>query len=309
MANHQSTHLRLIGMAALWGASWSWGRVVAQAMPPLAAASVRFLIASLALLLWLSHSGRLKSIAALDRRQWQGLFWAAAAGVFGYSTFFMLSLQLVPAGKGAVVITLNPAATLLLAALIFREQLNGTIILGMLMAAGGALYAISGGAPLQFLSGQTGVGELLLMGCVACWVVYTLIGRAVLGGIDALTATTVTAMLGALMLLALSLVVEGAPGWQAMLTASWQSWACLAVLSVGATAVAYAWFFEGVKTLGAGAAAGYITLVPVFGILFSSLWLNEALTASLLIGGGVAIAGMTVMQVGRRPAAPRAGKA
>ena len=26
-------HLQLIGMVILWGASWPWGRVVAQAMP------------------------------------------------------------------------------------------------------------------------------------------------------------------------------------------------------------------------------------------------------------------------------------
>ncbi|EKU30953.1 amino acid metabolite efflux pump [Alcaligenes sp. HPC1271] len=60
-----SVHLSLIGMAALWGASWPWGRVVAQAMPPLAAASLRFLIASVALLLWMSWSGRLKAYAHL----------------------------------------------------------------------------------------------------------------------------------------------------------------------------------------------------------------------------------------------------
>lgn len=44
-----STHMGLIAMAALWGASWPWGRIVAQAMPPLAAASLRFWLASLLL--------------------------------------------------------------------------------------------------------------------------------------------------------------------------------------------------------------------------------------------------------------------
>ncbi|SOE52075.1 DMT family transporter [Orrella dioscoreae] len=300
------THLRLLGMAILWGASWSWGRYVAQTMPPIGAASVRFLIASAALLLWLTHSGRLDTLTRLNRRQWTGLFWASAAGVCGYSVFFMLGLQLVPASKGAVVITINPAVTLLLAALIFGEKLNGKIVLGMLMAVGGALFAISNGSLLQLLTGQTGIGELLLLGCVACWVAYTLIGRAVLGGVDALTATTVTALMGALMLLAVSLVTEGGTGWSAMLNAGGDSWFYLLLLGVGSTAIAYAWFFEGVKTLGAGAAAGYITLVPVFGILVSSAWLDEPLTASLLIGGGIAIAGMTVMQLGRQ--APKASR-
>ena len=43
-------HLRLIGMALLWGASWPAGKVIAQNMPPLAAASLRFLLAAMVLL-------------------------------------------------------------------------------------------------------------------------------------------------------------------------------------------------------------------------------------------------------------------
>ena len=35
-------HLQLIGMVILWGASWPWGRVVAQAMPTFVASSLRF---------------------------------------------------------------------------------------------------------------------------------------------------------------------------------------------------------------------------------------------------------------------------
>ena len=37
-------HLQLIGMVILWGASWPWGRVVAQAMPTFVASSVRFFL-------------------------------------------------------------------------------------------------------------------------------------------------------------------------------------------------------------------------------------------------------------------------
>ena len=32
-------HLQLIGMVILWGASWPWGRVLAQAMPTFVASS------------------------------------------------------------------------------------------------------------------------------------------------------------------------------------------------------------------------------------------------------------------------------
>ncbi len=299
-----ATHLRLVGMAGLWGASWSWGKVVTQTMAPLAAASLRFLFASVVLVLWMHRASALRGLRSLTRNQWLGLAAAALAGVFGYASFFMLSLQLVPAGKAAIVVTLNPGATLLLAAILFREHLNGAILVGMVLSAIGAYIAIGGGS--QAASGLgAGLGELLLLGCVACWVAYTLIGRLVLRGVDALTTTTVTTVIGALMLLLTSLIVEGVPAWQKLGQAPASAWGSLLALAFGATAIAYAWYFEGVKALGAGAASGYITLVPVFGVLFSSLWLGEATPANLFIGAALAISGMAIMHGGRRRAEAR----
>ena len=300
-----NTHLKLLGVAILWGASWPWGRMVAQALPPMTAAAMRFALATLGLLIWLGYSEKgWHTVRALTPRQWLGLAIAAACGVFGYALFFMLGLQHVPAGRGAVVITMNPALTLLLAAWLFKERLNAAIILGMLLAIGGALTAITQGQVLQFFAGGVKSGEVLLLGCVICWAAYTLIGRALLQGIDALTATTITAAIGAIMLAAGSLLFEGARAWQHIAQTPASAWWALIALALATTTVAYAWYFDGVKVLGAGNAATYITLVPVFGVMISALWLHEPLPASLVLGGLVAVAGMALMQWGQMQARP-----
>lgn len=302
---HPLTHLGLVGMAALWGASWPWGRVVAQSMPPLAAAALRFLLAGTVLLLWLHHRHGLRSLGALRARQWAGLCVAAGVGVFGYSAFFMLGLRSVPAGKAAMVVALNPAATLLLAAWLFREPLNWRMGAGMAMAVGGALLAIRSTAPAAVLAGGFGAGEWLVLGCAACWVAYTLLGRVILAGLDALAAAATTALLGAAMLTLASLALEGRGAWGAIAQAPATAWASLAALALGSTALAYAWYFQGIQRLGAGAAGAYLALVPVFGMLFSGLWLGEQLGPALLLGGLVAVAGMALMQAARAQAAGR----
>jgi drug/metabolite transporter (DMT)-like permease len=43
----------------------------------------------------------------------------------------------------------------------------------MLLAAAGAVVVISHGRPQDILHGSVGLGELLILGCVACWVAYT----------------------------------------------------------------------------------------------------------------------------------------
>ena len=295
-----SVHLSMIGMSALWGASWPWGRVVAQAMPPLAAASLRFLIASVALLLWMSWSGRLKTLHTLGSRQWLGLLNASVFGVFGYSIFFLLSLKLVPAGKAAMVVALNPVLILILASLLFREPLNKKMGLGVMMAVSGALYALSTGSISSLIPGQNGIGEWLLLGCALCWVSYTLIGRTVLTSVDSLTATSMTTLIGALLLSISSLSIEGISAWSSLIDVPVQAWYSIVALALGSTALAFAWYMHGVKILGATSAGAYLALVPLFGVLFSSLWLKEALSSSLVGGGLLAISGMVLMSWGRQ---------
>ena len=283
-------HLRLLGMALLWGASWPAGRILALNMPPLAASSLRFLLAATMLLPWLYFSGGMSSLK-WPARIWLGMLAAGAAGVFGYASFFLTGLQHLPAGKAALVITLNPVVTLALAVWLFKERINRLIALGMLLAACGAVVVISHGKPLEVLNGAVGLGELLILGCVACWVCYTLIGRAMLAGVDALAATAVTSVFGALMLLAASLAVEGPQGLVSAFHASPKAWAAMVFMAYGSTAVAYAWYFSGVKTLGAGAASGYITLVPVIGVILSALLLGESIEGSMVLGGAMAVLG------------------
>ena len=102
------------------------------------------------------------------------------------------------------------------------------------------------------------------------------------------------------MLLATSLAVEGPQGFVSALQAKPEAWGALLFLAWGATALAYAWYFSGVKALGAGAASGYITLVPVIGVILSALLLGESVDNSMLIGGAMAVMGTAVMNWGRR---------
>ena len=210
-----------------------------------------------------------------------------------------LGLRHIGAGRAAVIFSINPALTMLGAAWLFRERLNRRILCGMMLAVGGSLVVAARGNPLLLLS-ALGTGEYLIFGCVFCWVSYSLIGRRVLTGIDALTATTATAVIGGAMLLAVSLAAEGTAAWTRLAHVAPSVWAILLALAFGATLLAYLWYFEGIAALGAGNAAAYMTLIPVFAVLIAALWLHEPLTLSLVAGGALTVCGMVLMQRERR---------
>lgn len=293
-------HLQLIAMALLWGATWSWGRVVVQTLSPLTAAALRLLLATVPLTLWLLYREGRASFMQLNARQWLGLSAAAACGVCGYAVFFMLALQYVPAGKAATVVALNPVPPLLLAAWLFKEKLNGGILCGMVLAVLGALTAIARGNPFAIFSGGVSVGEYLLLATVLCWTGYALISRVLLRGISPLTTTTVTILIGALMLLVLALAFDGGVFWQQTLHAPVRTWGILAAMALGGTMLCYLWYFDGIHHLGVGTATSYMTLVPVFGITIATFWLREPLHTSLLVGGTMVVAGMWLMNYAGR---------
>ena len=145
--NHLRIHLQLIGMAVLWGASWPWGRVVAQTMPTFTASASRFFIAVIPLLIWLYVATRFRYVKQLRRSQWIGLFFTAVLGIFAYSTFFIWGLKYVPAGQAAIIVTSNPVFTMIFAIFLFKEKWNVWVLLGMVIAISGPLIAISKGHP------------------------------------------------------------------------------------------------------------------------------------------------------------------
>jgi drug/metabolite transporter (DMT)-like permease len=298
-----AVHAKLVGMAAMWGGSWPAGKLLAQNAPPFAGASWRFILALGLLLAWWTLRQRASGAALwprLSARQWAGLALAGAVGVYGYAAFFMLGLQHVPAGRAALVVTVNPVFTTLIAAWLFRERFTPLIAAGMVLATLGASIVLTHGEPWRLLLGDIGVGEWLLLGCVAAWVAYTLLGRRLLVGIDALATTLITAAAGLVLLVASSLAFEGPAALAAPRTFNAEIWIALVFLAAGATVLAYAWYFEGVAALGAGGASAYISLVPVFGVASASLWLGEPIGPSLLIGGALAVGGMVVMNRARR---------
>ena len=58
------------------------------------------------------------------------------------------------------------------------------------------------------------------------------------------------------------------------------------------TAVAFVWYYEGIRQLGAARTVVFNNLVPIFGVLLGWLVLGEPVSASLIIGGGMALAGV-----------------
>lgn len=279
------TYLKLLATMAFWGGTFVAGRLLAGVVPPFHAAFLRFAIASLLLLgLLYRAEGRLP---ALDRRQLGSVILLGLTGVLGYNVAFFTGLQTVSAGRAGLIIALNPVAIALLSALFGGEPLRLVRILGVVISVAGALLVISNGN-LALLTGGVGVGELMLLGCVLCWALYSVIGRRAMYGLSPLTAVTYSALAGALLLAPLAMMQGGVSRFFTYGPAAWASLAYLAILG---TVVGFLWYYQAIKEIGAVRSGVFINFVPLFAMLFGLLLLGEPLTPTLMHGGALVIAG------------------
>lgn len=113
-------------------------------------------------------------------RRLPGLAALGLTGVFGYNYFFFKGLQIIEAGRAAAVIALYPIVITLLSAIFFRERLRSVQVLGILLSVSGALVVISRGEISGMISHGVGLGEILILGCVFSWSIYSLIGKLVM---------------------------------------------------------------------------------------------------------------------------------
>jgi drug/metabolite transporter (DMT)-like permease len=282
------TYFKLIAAMFMWGGTWIAGRIIAQEVAaPLAIASLRFVLAGLVVLVYAKSCGYRLPLPA-GAQEWGVMASLAFTGVFLYGLCFFYGLQHLAAGRGALVVALNPVMVALLAWLFGQEKMTASKGLGIAIAMAGCLTVIGNGDPLALLQGSVGLGEWLILGCALSWASYTFIGRRVSQTLPALAVTLYASLLGALFI-GLAALFQGdiAPGeW------SLKVWACMGFLAIFGTAMAYTWFTSAVHQIGVARASVFINLVPVFAVLQAAVLLDERLGLSVLAGGLLVIAGV-----------------
>ena len=280
------TYLKLFAVAFFWGGTFVAGRYLAGSAHPVSAAFFRFAIASVCLCLAVCLAeGRLPGLGI---RQALAVAALGLTGVFAYNLFFFNGLAEIGAARAALIIALNPVSITLCSALIYREALPLSRLVGIPLSVFGALVVITRGAPQQILDGGIGRGELLIFGCVLSWTLYSVIGKTAMRGLSPLAAVCWSSIAGTLLL--------SGPAWLYGSLAeaarfSWDVWFSIGYLGLFGTVVGFLWYFQGIQSIGPSRAAVFINFVPVNGVLLATLLLDEPLDISLLGGGLLVVCG------------------
>jgi drug/metabolite transporter (DMT)-like permease len=279
LIRYAGVYFKLMGTGFFWGGTFIAGRIVAQQMGPYSASFMRFSLASLMLvsIVW-KMEGRLPKPRATDLIP---LILMGITGVFAYNVFLFKSLQIIDAGRAALIVAINPAFIALFGSVLFKDRITLYRGAGIAFSVTGAMVVISRGDLAGILSGGVGPGELWSLGCVASWVVYSLIGKIAVVHMTPIVSVCYSSIAGTAAL-ALPAVREGLPASIGGFGAN--EWGGLIYLSLFGTVLALTWYINGIKRIGPTKASIFINFVPVNAVFLSFVLLREPLTYSLIAG-------------------------
>jgi drug/metabolite transporter (DMT)-like permease len=284
-----TTYLKLTLTAVFWGGTFIAARVVARGIGPFSATFLRFAIAAAVLLVLLARSER--GFPRLRLRQVPAVTLLGLTGIFAYNVCFFMGLKRIEAGRAALIVAMCPVLLALFAALFLRERLTLVRSVGIALSVTGAIVVISRGQPGALFRGGVGLGELCILGCVVCWTAYTLVGQRLMSDLSPLASVTYSVLAGVVLLVPFA-CLEGLV--TRLGTHRLEEWLGLAYLGIFGTVVGFVWYYEGVQRVGSVRAGLFINLVPVCAVLIAAWLLGEPLTLSLLVGGILVVAGVTL---------------
>lgn len=312
MRNVEQTHatvsdrpvyLTLAAVTMIWGGTFVAGRFLAGSLSPLIAASLRFLLASAALLgfLWLARI----PLARPTPRQWLQLTLLGFFGIFFYNLCFFYGLHYINASRASLIVALNPAVIGLASWLLFKERLGRLKVVGIALCIAGASLVIVSRNPLLLASTPDAwIGDLLILGCVVGWGVYSLFSRGLNQSLGPLQTVTFSVLIGTVMLWALA-TLRGEVSGAALINLGTPQWLSLIYLGVLGSAMAYIGYYDGIRKIGATRSGVFIALNPLTAVLLGALLLGEQLTLTLCLGGGLVLAGIYLCNKPLAPAPKR----
>lgn len=225
----------------------------------------------------------------VPREAWPKVAVMGLLSVPAYNVFFFHGLKTVPTGTAALVISLNPVFTAVLARVFLGEPFPPRKVAGLALALSGLFVVVRYGTdkPVDwpYLS-----SALLLALAPLSWSIYTVIGRTLPAGSDPFDTTYALVFVGSLPLLFLARAETAGK-----LLASPGALASALFLAVPCTLVAFATFLWALKRLPAGETAAYVFLNPPLANLWAWLFLGTVLRPPFLLGAAVLLAGVAAI--------------
>ncbi|MBC3933888.1 DMT family transporter [Undibacterium rugosum] len=281
--------IRLLTLAAIWGASFLFMRVIAPVLGALWTAELRVMIAGLALSGWMLLTGKPQNW----RQNWKSFLVLGAINSALPFAMYAYAAQHMPAGYSAIMNATTPLWGAVMGALFLSEAFTVRKLAGLLVGVLGVALLVKLG-PVVW-STELMLALLACSGATVCYALAGVYTKKLSVNVNPLLMATASQLGAAFVLLPfLPLVpVQGEITTTVM--------ALAVALALLCSAIAYLLYFRLIHDIGPTKALTVTFLIPLFALLWGAIFLSEHLTWSMAAGcAGVVLATWLVVSGPRK---------
>ncbi|TFB72089.1 DMT family transporter [Cryobacterium glaciale] len=302
--------IALVIATLLWACNYIVGGIAVQTLSPVELTWLRWLLACVPLLILAQVVERPNWASVL--RHWPRLLLLAALGVGGYNLLLYTALQFTTPQSASLINAANPAVMVVLAAVLLRERIGWRGIVGLALGLVGVLLIITDGALAFVLTRTPNAGDVLMVGAIVVWSLYTIVGRGL--PVPPITATAVQGTFVAVLLAPVALASgvrwpAGCAGQRGALASGvrWPAdaaigWAVI-FIAIFPSIGSYVLWNAALKSIPPGRAGLFLNLITVFTVIIAVV-LGAQLTTPQLVGGVIVFAGVALSTGTRRGPSP-----
>lgn len=244
----------------------------------------------------------LSQMTASDKRQ---LFFQALFGIFLFRLFLLQGLVQTSAGEAGILTGATPAVTALLAWIVLKERLNPLRLIGIISTAIGVM-ALQGlltqGASFR---GEHWVGNLMVLSAASCESFFNVLSRISSIRVSRQEAPEISPVDRTFWVVTVAMVLCLVPALfenpiPAVTSLNLWGWAALLWYGLIVTALAFVFWYEGIRRCDASMAAAFSGMMPFTALILSVLILGENPGYEGWIGGVFVGAGMVLTGIRRK---------
>jgi len=276
----------LLLSVVFWGYSFISTKVILKELPPASIAFFRQIIASATLGIWLLCT---KAFSRISLKHMGFIAISALFGIVLYFVFENNGLKFTSASNASMIVASVPVFTLVTEALFYKMKITLKMVICVLLSIAGVYFVISVNGSLD-LSSSTLLGNLLVIGAMAAWVIYTMFNKS-------LTKSYSTNLLTAYQIITsvfifIPFVIPEVKQWKML---SLMPMLNLIYLGVFCSAFAYFFYVYASKRLGSTVSAAFLNLIPVVSVVSGYLVLGERISLIQAVGMGIVILSLFIL--------------
>jgi drug/metabolite transporter (DMT)-like permease len=266
--------------AGLFGASTPFAKLLVGEVAPLLLAGLLYLGSGVGLLVWFLVRRRGKRAASLSMGDLPWLAGAIAAGGVAGPALLMYGLTRSDGSTASLLLNLEAVLTASIAWVVFRENVDRRIFLGMMTIVAGGVVLSWGEMPRA--GGAT--GPVLIAAACLAWAIDNNLTRRVSGGDAVMIAGLKGLVAGSVNVALASAQGAGLPSVGLMASA-----AVVGLLGYGISLVL---FVVALRHLGTARTGAYFSVAPFFGAVLAIALLRESPSTAFWIAAALMAAGV-----------------